>query len=114
VGEGTTPGGPPLPLFTVPALPETGRPEQFLIDLYERTYRNTPYKAAQRHRWALHDARQALLEGDQRRAEHSTRTAAAIQAVLDKQVRCRRCGRHLEKPESVARGIGPECHGKPL
>lgn len=34
---------------------------------------------------------------------------AGLQAGLDAEVRCRRCGRKLTDPESVARKIGPEC-----
>lgn len=115
VGEGTTPGGLPLPLFLAPALPEIGPAEQYLVDLYDRTYSRLPWKkAAERYRWALQEARQAIQQGDEKRATETARNAAALQAVLDKHTRCRRCGRHLHHPASVAAGIGPECKGKAL
>lgn len=36
----------------------------------------------------------------------------AILDALDATHRCRRCGRHLRDPESIARRIGPECWTK--
>lgn len=112
VGEGTTPGG--LPLFPVPALPEIGPAEQYLVDLYERAYGRLPALAARRHRWALHDAERAAQAGDERRAEQAARDAAALRAVLDKHHRCRRCGRALHHPDSIALKVGPECAGREL
>lgn len=38
--------------------------------------------------------------------------AARAERWLDAHDRCRRCGRALENPESVARHVGPECWSK--
>ncbi len=35
--------------------------------------------------------------------------AGAVEAALDHAERCRRCGRRLTDPDSVARKIGPDC-----
>lgn len=102
-------GACPLPGL---ALPEIGPAEQFLVDLYDRTYGRLPTKGARKLAWALVAATQASEGGDTRAASEALRHAAALQAVLDKHKRCRRCGRELRNDVSVARGIGPECWGK--
>ena len=38
--------------------------------------------------------------------------ASALRSELRSQDRCADCGRPLEDPESVARGVGPDCWGK--
>ena len=50
-------------------------------------------------------ARQAAYWRRQSRPQEAER----LEAALAVEGRCRRCGRSLRDPESVARGIGPEC-----
>lgn len=94
------------------ALPEIGPAEQYLVDVYDRTYAKLPGKCAQRRSWAVREAQAAQEAGDERRAADAARHAACYQAVLDKHERCRRCGRPLRHPLSIARRIGPECWEK--
>lgn len=42
----------------------------------------------------------------------ATATAERIEADLAREQRCRRCGTILTDPESIARGIGPDCATK--
>jgi hypothetical protein len=46
------------------------------------------------------------------RRKGSTVHAARIEADLAAQGYCRRCGVRLTDPESIARGIGPDCAKK--
>lgn len=65
--------------------------------------RSTSDRAA---RYAAELVVEALIDGEaqiERRGERYTLVAAD---------RCGRCSRELTDPESIARGIGPECHGK--
>ena len=106
----TIPGG--LTLVPDLALPEIGPAEEFLVDLFDKTYGKLPIKGAARLRWAVEEHQAAEARGDSKRAEELLRHAAALQAVLDKHARCRRCGRDLKRPESIARRVGPECLNK--
>jgi hypothetical protein len=60
---------------------------------------------------AYHRRREAaaLAVGDDDLAAEAARIAAHFEGLLDSRSRCRRCGRALTDPTSVARGIGPEC-----
>ncbi len=94
--------------------------------VYDRTYGSTPGKAARRlmaAAVALEEAEAALEKavagGDDQEAEklqdkvaEIARQVDALQGVLDRRARCRRCGRALKDPVSVARQIGPECLNK--
>lgn len=46
--------------------------------------------------------------GPERRERLETRVGL-YRAILEASSACRRCGRHLIDPQSVAAGIGPEC-----
>lgn len=46
------------------------------------------------------------------RAHGRLDVAERIEAELVAAGRCRRCGRLLTDPESVSRGIGPDCESK--
>lgn len=65
--------------------------------------------AAERHR---HMAEAARRNGELNDAVHHWDRVDAYNAVLDELEHCRRCGRPLTNPESVARRIGPECWAK--
>ena len=58
-----------------------------------------------------HPAKLALQARYWRLAGH-TDTAERIEAELVAAGRCRRCGRTLTDPDSVSRGIGPDCASK--
>lgn len=46
------------------------------------------------------------------RSHGNTETAAIFERALTSDGRCKRCGRTLTDPASVARGTGPECATK--
>lgn len=46
------------------------------------------------------------------RAHGNAGTAESLEAELAGAGRCKRCGRPLTDPESIAAGIGPDCRSK--
>lgn len=72
-------------------------------------YRTRPALAAHRLDWVRRQAQAARQRGDQTEAEQFEEVAAMLEAALGELVCCRRCGRHLTHPTSIAAGIGPEC-----
>jgi hypothetical protein len=46
------------------------------------------------------------------RAHGKTALAEALEGELVTAGRCRRCGRTLTDPDSLAKGIGPDCAGR--
>jgi hypothetical protein len=76
---------------------------------YARTYGHRPVKAALKLAWVVEQCRRARARGDQREADQWDAARGQLEALLDGLHRCRRCGRELWDPDSVAAGIGPEC-----
>lgn len=76
---------------------------------YGLTYGRHPRKAAQALQRARRHAQEARQAGDQAVAEEYEEIGDALEAILAKNERCRRCGRELRHPASIAAGIGPEC-----
>lgn len=99
--------GPPLPL-QAPAAPAQSR----VYAMYERSYRRRPAKAAAKLVWLGEQAGAARARGDQKTADQYDEARAALEALLSHLGRCRRCGRALSDPESLRRGVGPECTRK--
>lgn len=86
-----------------------------LLRQYELTYGRTPTLAAKRLRSVraeIHRILQADYNAYFVRFPELSRQALALEAVLAKRGRCRRCGRELTNPVSIARGVGPECYGR--
>lgn len=88
------------------------RPVGALAARYVATYAHHPGKAAEAVRRARAQAQQARQEGDREAATAWEEVGDALEAELGRTGRCRRCGRTLRHPSSVAAGIGPECVGK--
>ena len=55
---------------------------------------------------------EAIARGDDTTAAEAARAAGVFEGLLDGEVRCRRCGRRLTDPTSIARTIGPECFSR--
>lgn len=72
-------------------------------------YRRRPQLAARRVQEHQLRALQCMDDGNYEQAVMHWDRADEYHAVLDELVCCRRCGRQLTNPESVARRIGPEC-----
>lgn len=83
-----------------------------LAALWARTYEEMPRKAADAIRRARTKAQEARQSGDRQLAEDYEEAGDALEAILRKKTRCRECGRGLDDPVSVARGVGPDCWAK--
>ncbi|MCA1572385.1 MAG: DUF6011 domain-containing protein [Chloroflexi bacterium] len=79
------------------------------VAYFTAAYRAHPKAAARRLDWVRRQAQAARQRGDQHEAGQYEDVAAQLEAALGQLVCCRRCGRHLTHPDSVAAGIGPEC-----
>jgi hypothetical protein len=79
---------------------------------YARTYGRRPGKAAQKLAWVAEQCRRARARGDQTEADQWDAARGELEALLARIGACRRCGRLLRDPVSVAAGIGPECRRK--
>lgn len=80
-----------------------------LYAIYERSYRRHPMSAARKLAWLGEQIRRARERGDQKDVDSYDEARAALEALMSHLGRCRRCGRTLRDPDSVSRGIGPEC-----
>lgn len=76
------------------------------FELYKALAEERPAKA-RRYRLSIQDSLEGTV-GDLERARLEE-ALAGIAAGFAKHPVCDRCGRHLTDPESIARGIGPEC-----
>lgn len=75
-------------------------------------YKRRPQLAAKRVQEHQLRALQCMDNGDYEAAVMHWDRADEYNLVLDALVRCRRCGRELSHPVSIARRIGPECWEK--
>lgn len=57
-------------------------------------------------------ATQDRVAGRFAEAHQRAEQAARLHAELAGEQRCRECGRKMTDPESIARGIGPECFNR--
>ena len=76
---------------------------------WSRTYRTKPTKAARKLAWVTEQCRRARARGDHQEADQWDAARGELEALLATLHRCRKCGRELWDPASVAAGIGPEC-----
>ena len=83
-----------------------------LAAFWARTYETMPRKASDAILRARMKAQEARQAGDRQLAEDYEEAGDVLEAILTKQARCRACGRALEDPVSVARGVGPDCWEK--
>lgn len=72
-------------------------------------YRRRPVKAARRLAWLETQSRLAKERGDERDAQSFDTARAEMEALMRSIGACRRCGRPLTDPDSIAAGIGPQC-----
>lgn len=94
-----------------PAGPDTGprSPLAFRADLYARSYAKHPTRLVKLIWRSLEEAQRCRQAGDHDEAGRWEEKAEALEAARKTLGRCRICGRHLEDPTSIERGIGPEC-----
>lgn len=84
------------------------------VDRYARTYRKHPRLLAERITEKRAKAQAARQAGDQRTATQYEDQADQLEAARRHLGTCRACGRPLEDPASVDRGVGPSCWRKGL
>lgn len=89
-------------------------PLAFRSDLYVRTYRNHPGRLARALRHALEEAQRCRQASppDHIGSEQWEAKAEALESARRTLGRCRICGRELDNPTSVERGVGTSCWRK--
>lgn len=78
---------------------------------YEASYGRRPGRATDMLAWLQRRYEHALQaeERNETLLRDLAQRIVALRQVLQAHKRCRVCGRELRRPDSVARGIGPEC-----
>jgi hypothetical protein len=80
------------------------------LEALVKAYERRPGLAAQKAAWHRQQAELCHQRGEPDHEVHHYDRADNYEAVLDRLVRCRRCGRELTDPVSIERKIGPECY----